>query len=346
MHQFDYRFLAETVPAEILGASNIVSDLKARDTMRRSTNKVLFDRLKELAIVDSVKGSNAIEGIVTSRARMKELVELGMEPTTHTEREIVGYKEALDEIYAPGYAAGLSEDLVKHLHRRLMHATSPQAGLYKNEDNWIQQRDAQGRISVRFVPVKASETPEAMAQWVLAYREARQDARIDTVALIACATVDFLCIHPFMDGNGRVSRLVTTVLLQQSGYDIGRYVSIEGMIDNHKAGYYDALEAASVGWHDNKSDYTPFIVYLLQILYACYKELDRRFVENSLVQVPKAQQVEALLMGAFVPLSKAEVAERLPDVSISTIERVLRRMVQQGSIEKIGTYRDARYRRL
>ena len=136
------------------------------------------------------------------------------------------------------------------------------------------------------------------------------------------------------------------MLLQQFGFDVCRYVSVEGMIDKHKAGYYDALKASSEGWHDSDNDYTPFALYLLQILYACYRELDRRYVEGTLERVPKSKRIETLLMDAYVPISKAEICDKFPEVSVRTVERVLTRLMREGTIEKIGTYRDARYRRL
>lgn len=292
-----------------------------------------------------MRGSNAIEGIVTTRARLAELIH-GAKPHTHGEREILGYRNALRELYSPGFSGDLTEDYVRHLHALLLEATSDQAGSYKHEDNWIQERDTEGRISVRFVPVSAADTPESMAQLVMAFREARQDSRTNPLALVACVVVDFLCIHPFSDGNGRVSRLLTTMLLQRAGFDICRYVSIEGIIDTYKAGYYDALKASSEGWHDNENDYEPFMLYLLQVLYACYRELDRRYVGGSLKRVPKAKRVETLLMDSYVPISKAVICDQLPEVSSRTVERVLSRLIKEGVVEKIGTYRDARYRRL
>lgn len=343
LHVFDYRCLGESVDADIASVTNILFDLRARNELRVQRDTVSFEQLREAAIIESVRGSNAIEGIVTTRARLRELVQ-GAEPHTHGEREILGYRSALQEMYAPGFSASLTEDYIRHLHSLLLGATSTRAGVYKHEDNWIQERDAEGHISVRFVPVSAAQTPDAMRQLVLAYREARQDERINDLLLIACVIVDFLCIHPFADGNGRVSRLLTTMLLQQAGFDICRYVSVEGMIDEHKAGYYDALQASSEGWHDNENDYTPFVLYLLQILYACYRELDRRYMEGTLERVPKAKRVEMLLMDAYVPISKAEICERLPEVSVRTVERVISRLMKEGVVEKIGTYRDARYR--
>lgn len=345
MHCFDYRFLADSIPAELSGASNVLFDLRGRNALRMQEDEHSFGQLREAAIIESVRGSNAIEGIVTTQARLRELMDGSAFPETHGEREILGYKAALQEIYAPGFAADLTQDYIRHLHELLMQGVSDQAGNYKQANNWVQERDATGRLSVRFVPVSAADTPCAMEQMVMAFQEAAQDANINVLALTACVAVDFLCIHPFADGNGRVSRLVTTLLLQRFGFDIGRYVSIEGMIEQHKAAYYDALAEASVGWHENENDYTPFILYLLQILYACYKEFDQRYLANSLSKVPKAKLVETLLLSAYAPVSKREICERLPEVSVKTVERVLVELMRDGRVVKIGSYRDARYRR-
>ena len=346
MHIFDYGFLTQSIPSELARAAALVSGLRASNALRVAESPDAFEALREAAVIESVRGSNAIEGIVTTRARLEGILRGEVGPESHGEREILGYRRALDEMYAPGFDADLTEEYICHLHGLLLGASSPEAGKYKRSDNWIQQRDADGRISVRFVPVAAKVTPDAMAQLVMAYRDARQNSAVDPLALIACVVLDFLCIHPFADGNGRVSRLLTTMLLEREGFDIGRYVSLEGKVDEYKTGYYDALAAASVGWHDGEGDYIPFVTFMLQVVYACYKELDQRFVEDSLRRVPKTELVERVLMDAYVPMSKAEVCERLPEVSAKTVQRVIARMVDEGRLEKIGTYRDARYRRV
>ena len=346
MHIFDYSFLKDTIPASLAGLSDILYDLRARDQMRRGSNLSVFQSLRKAAIIESVESSNAIEGIVTTGVRIKEIVQENAVPITHDEHEIFGYKNALREIYDDDFSEDLSEELVCHFHKMLLEVTSPEeAGVYKKENNWIQERSPEGRISVRFIPVKAKDTGEAMEQWVMAYHEARQESGISRLFLVACVIVDFLCIHPFTDGNGRVSRILTTMLLQQSGFDIGRYISLERKINEYKGGYHDALKQSSEGWHENKNDYTPFMIFLAQILYACYKDLDTKFIRNSTARVPKSKQVEALLLQSYVPVSKEEVLQRLPDVSVTTVERVLGKMVKEGTIEKIGTYRNARYKR-
>ena len=344
MHIFDYRFLKENAPGQLVGISNMIADLHGRESIRRMEHPETFRQLRENALIETVKGSNAIEGIVTSGKRMKALMKEGAEPQSHSEEEILGYRDALSEIYTEGFDSDVSEELLKHFHWLMLRATSPEAGSYKKENNWIQERDESGRIRVRFVPVSAGETPDAMAQWLMAYYEARQDAAVSRLLLAACAAVDFLCIHPFTDGNGRVSRLLTSLLLQQAGIDIGRYISIDAKINEYKYGYYQALKAASDGWHENRNDYAPFMTFLLQILYACYKELDEKFAEGQVRLLPKHRQIETILLNSYVPISKAELVSRLPDISVSTIERVMGDMLREGKIVKIGTYRNARYK--
>ena len=345
MHRFDYSFLRESIPGSLSGLVGIIYDLRGRGEIRKTENQRVFEGLRQAAMVDSVRSSNAIEGIVTTAERVKALVRQDAEPLNHDEQEILGYRNALAEIYAGFERMELSEELVKHFHLLMEQNAAVDAGEFKRENNWIQERNSAGNIQVRFVPVSAKETDEAMAQWVMAYREARQDSRINGLLLTACAIVDFLCIHPFRDGNGRVSRLLTSLLLLKEGFDIGRYVSVEKKINDYKYGYYEALKASSAGWHENRNSYEPFITFLLQILYACYKEMDERFIEGSAHTKSKSGLVENTLLQCFVPVSKGEIIDRLPEISVTTIERVLGQMVKDGRIVKIGENRGARYMR-
>ena len=345
MHRFDYQFLADSLPANLLEIAGIIYDLRGKGEIRKMNNLHLFQELQHIARIDSIQSSNAIEGIVTTAERVKKLVNKQSEPFTHDEQEILGYRDALDEIYRHHEELEIAGDLLKHFHMLMLGATSADAGGYKQQNNWIQERDEQGRISIRFVPVKAKETPEAVEQMILAWHEGKQDSRVNGLLLIACVIVDFLCIHPFRDGNGRVSRLLTSLLLLQEGFDIGKYISIDKKINEYRYNYYQALKACSEGWHENRNTYVPFITYLLQILYSCYKELDNQFIGSTVQRVSKSKQIENDLMQRFVPVSKEEIAARFPEISVTTVERVLGKLVKEGKIEKIGTYRDARYRR-
>ena len=343
MRKFDYSFLETSIPANIASLSAIVADLRAKGEFRKLQYADSYEKLRQKAIVESVKGSNAIEGIVTTDDRIRDIVN-GAIPVTHDEKEISGYKEALNLIHTNYDHMDLTEDTIKALHRMMESEVNPaEAGQYKSHDNMIMEYLPDGTRHIRFKPVEAKKTSKAMEQLLLAYYDARQNSNIADLLLIPCFIVDFLCIHPFLDGNGRVSRLLTVLLLYMSGYDIGRYISIEGQINKYKETYYDALEQSSAKWHENQNDYTPFMVNFMQILYKCYKELDESFTDIKLKKAKKSERVEAILLNAIVPISKGDILDKVPDISVKTVELVLSKMIKENKIVKIGSYRDARY---
>ena len=345
MHRYDYSFLKKSVPGNIVGLTDIISDLRSKEEFRKLQYSETFEILRHKAIVESVKGSNAIEGIVTTDARIKDIVD-GATPVTHDEMEISGYKDALNLIHTEHANHDIKEETILSFHRMLLAQTNPrEAGKYKTSDNFIMEIRPDGSRHVRFKPVSAEKVSEEMEQLLFAYYDARQDYEISPLLLIPCFVLDFLCIHPFMDGNGRISRLLTVLLLYKSGYDIVKYISFEGQINKYKDSYYEALRVSSDKWHENENDYVPFIVNFLQVLYKCFKDLDESFTDISLKKAKKSERVESILMGAIVPVSKQDIIAKLPDVSVKTVELVLGKMLKDNKIKKIGTYKDARYMR-
>lgn len=345
MKKFDYGFLKNDIPSNIIGLSGIIADLHAKEEFRKLQYGDAFESLRQKAIIESVKESNALEGIITTEERIRDIVR-GAAPITHDEKEISGYKDALSMIHREHENMELTEEIILSFHRMIQRETDPkEAGRYKAHDNLIMENLPDGSRRVRFRPVSSKDTPKAMEQLVLAYYDAKQDSEISELLLIPCFVVDFLCIHPFRDGNGRVSRLLTVLLLYMAGYDIGRYISLEAQINRYKESYYDALEQASTGWHENQNDYVPVIVNFMQLLYRCFKDLDDSFMEISLKKAKKSERVETVLLNAIVPVSKGDILEKLPDVSVKTVELVLSKMLKEDKIKKIGTYRDARYMR-
>ena len=345
MRKYDYSFLKKDIPGNIVGLTGIIADLKRKEEFRKLQYSDTFESLRKKAIIESVKGSNAIEGIVTTDSRIREIV-AGATPITHDELEISGYKDALNLIHTEYSNLEIEEDTICMFHKMIEeHTNTDAAGIYKKNNNFIMEYNPDGTRRVRFKPISARETKSAMEQLILSFYEARQDSEIAPLLLIPCFIVDFLCIHPFHDGNGRVSRLLTVLLLYSFGYDIVRYISFEGQVNKYKESYYAALEQSSVSWHEASNDYVPFIVTLLQILYRCFKDLDESFMEISLKKAKKSERVESILMSAIVPVSKQDIAEKVPDISIKTIELVLSKMVKENKITKIGSYKDARYMR-
>ena len=345
MHIFDYSFLKDDLlPAQLVTYAANISTLKVMTSMRRNENAAAFRQLESIARIESVKASNAIEGIVTTDNRIRAIVGGGSAPLNHTEAEIAGYRDALNEIHVNFAAHDFRESDIRNLHAQMMRLAEPGAnGAYKTEDNVIAERMLDGRRIVRFQPTCAADTPEAMRQLVLAYVEARDDVAINKLLLITCVILDFLCVHPFKDGNGRLSRLLTLLLLYRNGFDAGRYMSFEAVINAHKAEYYEALKESSVGWGESHPRYFPFMVNFLSTLYECYNELDRRFGAVAAAKVSKKKRIESTVLNSFTPLSKSDICAILPDVSPTTVEAVLGAMVRGGLIRRLGGGRGTKY---
>ena len=347
MHIFDYSFLDNgLLPSNLVDVTASIASLKTMAQVRKQTHAKAFTELEAIARIQSVKGSNAIEGIVTSDERIAAIVNGNSAPLDHNESEIAGYRDALDIVHANHDILQFSEADILGLHRTMLSvAGEGYAGSYKAEDNVIIEADGLGNRRVRFEPTSASDTPQAMEQLVLAYQDARDKASINQLLLIPCVILDFLCIHPFRDGNGRMSRLLSLLLLYKNGFDVGKYISFEEQINRRKGDYYEALRQSSIGWNENTSDYFPFMGDFLQTLYRCYQELDFRFATVEDGRASKSGRVEAVVLDSLTPLSKADICAILPDVSPTTIEAVLGRMVRDGSILKLGAGRATRYRR-
>ena len=326
MRVFDYSFLNNgLLPANLVNLTASIASLKTMAGVRKDEYAKIFTELEAIAKVQSVKSSNAIEGIVTSDERINAIVNQNSAPLNHNEAEIAGYRDALNTIHLHYATLDFRQSDILRLHEMLMsHAGYEYGGQYKTDDNVILEVDAQGQRRVRFRPTPAAETPQAMEQLELAYLEARSDANINQLLLIPCVILDFLCIHPFRDGNGRMSRLLSLLLLYKNGYDAGKYVSFEEQINNYKAYYYEALRQSSEGWTENENSYFPFIENFLSTLYMCYKELDQRFAVVHGKKVTKKARVEATVLNSLIPISKAEICRILPDVSPTTVEAVNR----------------------
>ena len=216
-------------------------------------------------------------------------------------------------------------------------------GFYKQSDNVILEADASGARRIRFAPTATAETAEMMEQLILAYMDARSNYNINQLLLIPCFILDFLCIHPFADGNGRMSRLLSLLLLYKNGFDAGKYISFEEQINNGKSNYYEALRISSDKWHDKQNSYFPFMENFIATLLYCYKELDKRFSVVNAKKITKQGRVEATVLNSLLPISKQEVCYVLPDVSPTTVEHVLAYMVRNGLIKKVGTGRNVKY---
>ena len=345
MRKFDYGFLDNgLLPANLVDITGGIYSLKTAAGIRKAQYDTVFTELESAAKVQSVKSSNAIEGIVTSDSRIAAIVNNGSAPLNHNEAEIAGYRDALNMIHTGYEHIGFNVRDILLLHETMMAPSGDNlAGKYKQTDNVIVEIDPAGNRKVRFRPVPADETAAAMKQLELAYLDACSNSNINQLLLIPCVILDFLCIHPFRDGNGRMSRLLSLLLLYKNGFDAGKYISFEEQINKYKDLYYDALQRSSAGWDTNANDYFPFMQNFLSTLYMCYKELDRRFAVANGKRVTKSARIEATALGSLVPISKAEICSIHPDISPTTVEAVLAKMVKDGQLKKIGASRSSRY---
>lgn len=345
MHKFDYSFLNNgLLPSQLVNVTASISSLRTAAQFRKNDCQKVFTELEKIARIQSVKSSNEIEGIVTTDERIVQIVQQNSAPLNHNEQEILGYRDALNIIHTGHQNIQFNENSVLSLHRTMLSATDYNfAGKYKNDDNVILEINALGNKKVRFAPVSANETKTAMEQLFLAFMEAVSDTNINALLLIPCVILDFLCIHPFKNGNGRMSRLLSLLLLYKNGFDVGKYISFEEQINKNKDWYYQALKESSENWHDSTNNYFPFMQNFLATLYECYKELDRRFAVVNSNKITKTTRIENTVLNSLLPISKADICRLLPDISPTTVEAVLGKMVKSGIITTIGKGRGTKY---
>ena len=345
MREFDFKAeYQKLLTPEVVAYLTQIHEYKGQQNLFIEAKADALSNLLEVAKIQSTEASNRIEGIITTDDRLKKIVREKTMPQTRSEKEIAGYRDVLATIHESHDYIPPKPTVILQLHRDLYKFSGKSiGGSFKNSDNVIAEERPDGRKIVRFEPVSAWETPGAMESLCDAFQTAAQDAELDPLLLIPIFVLDFLCIHPFRDGNGRMSRLLSLLLLYKNGFDAGKYVSFEEQISNYKAYYYEALRQSSAGWETNENSYFPFMENFLSTLYMCYKELDKRFAVVHGKKITKKARVEATVLNSLTPLSKAEICKILPDVSPTTVEAVLGAMVKTGSVKRIGSGRATRY---
>lgn len=342
MHLFDYSFLKEMqFSASFANRLARIEGFKVKSSIFVKDNPNIARDMVNVAKVMSVRESNAIEGISTEDSRLMALLSGKVRPRGHDEYEILGYRDALDCIHRDHRSMEVDEPTILDIYRSMVSYTDVEPG-YKSWNNEIVERDTEGRIVKRYKTVPANKVEDCMYQLLGAFNEARGDMGISNILLIPCFIVDFLKIHPFTDGNGRMSRLLTVLLLYQEGFDVCSFVSMEAIINQSKIDYYEALERSGEGWFDNVSDYMPFIDYLIGTIYLAYRELDRRMMLCT-GKSNKEGRIENLIMNVSMPISKWEICAFIPDVSETYVELILGKMVKEGKVKRIGTKRSSRY---
>lgn len=322
---------------EIVGLLTQIHEHKGRQSLFIEANPDVLNTLLEVARVQSTGASNRIEGIFTTDKRLKELVKDKAEPKNRSEQEIVGYRDVLSTIHESYDYIEVTPNIILQLHRDLYSFSNASVGgRFKNADNVIAEVNEEGKQSIRFKPVSAYDTKEAIDQLCQSLRTALLQGTYDPLLLIPMFVLDFLCIHPFNDGNGRMSRLLTLLLLYKNGYIAGKYISIELLIEKSKETYYEALQDSSYDWHENKNNYEPFVKYYLGILLKVYLEFERRVEHLRVRTLSKPERIKRVIDGKIGKISKREIMEACPDISKVTVERTLSALVKNGDIKKVG----------
>lgn len=300
--------------------------------------------LLEVAKIQSTEASNRIEGIITTDDRLKKIVRDKTMPKTHGEKEIAGYRDVLATIHESHDYIPPKPSIILQLHRDLYKFSGKAiGGSFKNSDNVIAEELPDGQRIVRFEPVPAWETPEAVTALCNAFEEALRDTELDPLLLIPMFILDFLCIHPFNDGNGRMSRLLTLLLLYRSGYIVGKYISIEKLISDTKETYYETLQASSYNWHEGTNDYAPFVTYMLGVLVAAYRDFESRIELLTTKGLSKPDRVREIIKNHLGKITKSEIMAKCPDISQITVQRALADLIKSGEILKIGGGRYTSY---
>jgi Fic family protein len=305
-----------------------------------------LEKLVEIAKIQSTEASNAIEGIVTTNTRIRQLVEEKTTPRNRNEQEIAGYRDVLNVIHESFDAIPISQNYILQLHKILYsHMNNPMGGRTKNVQNYISATYPDGHAEILFTPFSPFETPEALDKICAEYNRVIGNMEVEPLIVIPVFIHDFLCIHPFNDGNGRMSRLLTTLLLYRNGFYVGKYISLEAKIARNKDLYYDALSQSQHGWHEGAEDAVPFIKYLLGTILAAYKDFEERFslVETKLSAIEMVRKASMNKIGRF---NKQDIRELCPTLSDSSIEKAFRDLISSGELKKEGQGKSTCYHRL
>lgn len=343
MKDYNYREKwHELLTPEIVRKLTLINEYKGEQRLFIEAHKDELNELVEIAKVQSTEASNRIEGISTADDRLKNLVQAKTTPRNRDESEIAGYRDVLNTIHENYEYIPINANYFLQLHRDLYKFLgNTEGGIFKNSDNIIRETDTDGNERVRFRPVPAWETAASVDELCKAFLEAKNE--VDPLLLNGMFILDFLCIHPFNDGNGRMSRLLTLLLLYQSDFIVGKYISIEKIIEESKETYYEALRDSSMNWHENENDYKPFVNYMLGVIINAYKEFEERVKLLTDPRLSKADRICEIIKNRIGTITKSELLEMNPDISDTTVQRTLADLLKSGEIEKIGGGRYTKY---
>ena len=347
MRAFNYsKYREQKWDSEVLGLVAAIYKEAGKQELYLKQRPDELEKLVEIARIQSTESSNAIEGIVTTDTRIRQLVAEKTAPRNRSEQEIAGYRDALSVIHESFDAIPVTRNYILQLHKILYsHTNNPLAGQTKNVQNYISATYPDGHAEILFTPLPPFETPDALDRICKEYDRVIGNLELEPLIAIPVFIHDFLCIHPFNDGNGRMSRLLTTLLLYRSGFQVGRYVSLEAKIAKDKDLYYEALGASQHGWHTGDDDAVPFIKYLLGTILAAYRDFGDRFalVEQKRSALETVRLATQQKLGRF---TKQDVRDLCPALSLSSVEGALRHLVANGELRREGKGKNTKYLRI
>ena len=348
MKSFEPGFIeSQPIPHQLIGTIRLLGEYKGREALFKEQTPQALETLRRVAVIQSTESSNRIEGITVPADRIRRLVEQKTTPQDRSEQEIVGYRDVLKTIHANHRNIPFTPNIVLQFHRDLHYFVPQEGGRWKSTDNEIIETRQDGTRSVRFSPVPAHLTPEAMNRFHKRFDDLWDRHEIDHLLLIPSYVLDFLCIHPFLDGNGRMARLLTLLLLYRAGYEVGRYISLEKVVENHREGYYESLNRSSQGWHEGTHSLLSWWEYFLGVvLLGTYREFEDRMNLMERGKGAKTALVLDVLGRLAGDFSISDVRDRCPNVGIDLIRRIMRQERESGLLECLGRGPDARWRRI
>lgn len=332
------------LPLAAIWMMNSISEYKGKEVLYTKQSPQILRALVEMAMIESVESSNRIEGVTVDRERLKPLIIGHSKPRDRSEQEVAGYRKALDLIHKKYASLTISPQTIQELHR-LSRLDVGDAGQWKKKNNEIIKKHPNGRIEIIFTPVEADKVPGAMKQLCLAYQDTLTQSHYPPLFATACLIIDFLSIHPFRDGNGRVSRLLTLLALYQNGYGVGKYISLERIVEQSKETYYDSLNKSSQDWHKSKHNIMPWFNYFLGTVMAAYKEFEQRAGQAKPERGAKTQIISQTILSQHGEFSISEIEKECPGVSRDMIRVVFRQLQDEKQIICLGKGKSAKWRK-
>lgn len=334
------------MPMNIVRLISSINEYKGKQDLYKQQSPQILNTLKEVSVIQSTESSNRIEGIYTSNKRLSELMSNKVEPKDRSESEIAGYRDVLNTVHSAYDAIPITSSVMLQLHRDLYKFTPGSGGRYKSSNNIIEETLPDGSKYIRFKPVDVFYTSTYMEELCNLYNDEISKEQVEPLVLIGAFVLDFLCIHPFNDGNGRMSRLLTLLLLYKNGYEVGRFISIEKIIEDSKETYYEALNKSSMLWHDGRHNIYIWLEYFLGVILKSYKEFEERVGIIDSTKGSKSDRVEKAIEGILGYFTKDEIRKMCPDIGEATINRVFDKLKKENKIESVGKGRGTKWKKI